>query len=285
MNTVASYLKVSGDFSRETLSLLSYVCKRDTSWILSHTEYQLSRAQITKFNSLLKRLSTGEPLAYLRGYQDFYNYRFNVSPSVLIPRPESEIIIEAGLSFAQAQAPAVFIDIGTGSGALILSLAAEIKRKLPRLFKTCDFMAGDISSPALNVARNNAAKLGLSKKVFFKRGDLFLPFVKTASKESRPLFIAANLPYLTPKEARTEISIAHEPKTALLGGRDGLSLYRRLLKQMRAVKTHPIYLIMEINPQQETALMRCASACFHKSKIKKVSDLTGRTRFISILNN
>lgn len=285
MDTVASYLKVNGDFPRETLSLLSFVCKRDVSWSLSHPEYKLSRLEIKLLNSLLNRLRAGEPLAYLRGYQDFHNYRFTVSPAVLIPRPESEIIIEAGLNFANAHEPAFFIDLGTGSGALILTLAAEIKRELKRVYKNSDFLAGDISAPALKVAKENAKKLKLSKKINFKRGDLILPFIKTVSKDLRPLFIAANLPYLTPQEARDEVSIAYEPKTALVGGRDGLSLYRRLLKQMRTLKARPFYLIMEINPQQATTLMRISQAAFQKSVIQKVPDLSGRTRFISIRNN
>ncbi|MDP3836763.1 MAG: peptide chain release factor N(5)-glutamine methyltransferase [bacterium] len=285
MNTVASYLKVNGDLPRETLSLLSFVCKRDVSWIISRPEYKLNRLEIKLLDSLLKRLGAGEPLAYLRGYQDFHKYRFKVSPAVLIPRPESEIIIEAGLNFANTQEPAFFIDLGTGSGALILTLATEMKREQKRVFKNSEYLAGDISAPALKVAKENAKKYGLVNKIGFKRGDLILPFIKTVSKDSRALFIAANLPYLTPQEARNEASIAFEPKTALVGGRDGLSLYRRLLKQVRTLKARPFYLIMEINPQQATTLIRISKAAFKNSVIQKVPDLSGRTRFISIRNN
>ncbi|PKM87461.1 hypothetical protein CVU83_03000 [Candidatus Falkowbacteria bacterium HGW-Falkowbacteria-2] len=284
MENVASYLKVNGDFPRETLSLLVFVCKRDESWILAHPEYKLTTLEKKQLNSLLKSLRTGQPLAYLRGYQDFHNYRFVVSPSVLIPRPESETIIEAGLNFAATHEPAFFVDLGTGSGALILTLSNEIKRINPKKYKNSHFLAGDISAPALIVAKKNAKKLDFSAKVSFKRGNLILPFLATLKNASRPLFIAANLPYLTPTEAKTETSIAYEPKLALVGGRDGLSLYRQLLKQMSALKAHHFYLIMEINPHQEGTLLAVAKRVFPKASIQKVPDLSGRTRFISIEN-
>lgn len=285
MATLATHLNKESELRREAQSLLAFVCRKDLSWLIAHPEYELKPGEEKLYQAKIKKLRTGSPLAYVIGEQDFYNYTFVVTPAVLIPRPESEIIIDEGLKAASGiEAPISFMDLGTGSGALIISLALELKTKQPTLYRRAKFFAGDISAKALIIARSNAKKYRLDKKIIFREGDLLAPFKKDINKLGHgKVFIMANLPYLTPLERRQEPSIASEPTLALIGGRDGLSLYRRLLKSLgKELKSRPFSLLMEINPQQETALINIAQLSAGSACIKKVPDLSGRTRFISI---
>ncbi len=285
MATIGQHLTANPAFCRETANLLAFVCRRNLSWLLAHPEYRLSPAQEKKFQQKYKHWQTGEPLAYVIGYQDFYDYRFRVSPAVLIPRPESELIVDAGLAYARLTAgkKLTFLDVGTGSGALIISFAKSLKEKIPAAYRQAEFMASDISTTALRIARANAHAYRLDRKIIFRLGDLLTPWRKIFNQQLNPLFIAANLPYLTPKERRSEPSLAQEPDLALLGGRDGLSLYRRFLPMMNnLLQNRPFCLLMEINPEQAPALIKLAGKYFTDDEIKKMPDLSGRTRFIKI---
>lgn len=283
---IAQHIKKAGKLSRETLSLLAFVCGRDLSWIIAHPEYRLKDKERKIFNKKYIKLQKGWPLAYLLESKNFYNHAFRVTPAVLIPRPESEKIIEIGLENLQSDCKRerIFLDLGTGSGALIVSLAAAIKKARPDIYEKSNFWASDISGKALKVASFNANRCRLSKKIKFKRGNLLLPWrfeIKNFSQS--PIFIAANLPYLKPLEREREKSIAHEPSLALIGGNDGLDLYRRLLAQVQKLKTQaPLHLIMEINPAQAASLVKEAKKYFQDAEIKKTPDLSGRTRFIEL---
>ena len=288
MATIGQHLAASPTFCRETASLLAFVCRRDLSWLLAHPEYQLSPRQEKNFQQKYKRWQAGTPLAYILGYKDFYDYRFRVSPAVLIPRPESELIIDAGLAYARliAGKKLTFLDIGTGSGALIISLAKSLKKIIPTAYRQADFLAGDISANALKIARANARAYRLDRKIIFRLGDLLTPWRKIFYQQANPIFLAANLPYLTPKERRREPSLASEPDLALLGGRDGLSLYRRFLPMTnKFLRDRPFCLLMEINPEQAPALIKLANKYFADDEIKKMPDLSGRTRFLKIQRN
>jgi len=283
MADIAYYLKIAGVQKREMISLLALVCNREASWLYAHPAYTLTAAENKKIKNRFDRLQQGEPLAYILSFQDFFNCRFRVSPAVLIPRPESELIVEDGLEYVNKNKQALIFDLGTGSGALIISLANELQKN-NGIFTHCRFYAGDISAAALTIAKSNAKTYKLTKNIIFKKGDLFLPFTSIISKyPAAPIFIAANLPYLTPAEQKNEPSIAREPKLALVGGRDGLSLYRRLLAQLKpALADRSFCVIMEINPNQAGTLSKLAKTALPQAAIKKVPDLTGRTRFISI---
>lgn len=276
---------VNGSLRREAVSLLAFICQQDISWVIAHPEYQLNLSENKIFKNKLKKLETGFPLAYIIGKQAFYNYQFQVSPAVLIPRPESELIIDIAYNYgvAQTNQSILFIDIGTGSGAIIISIAAEIQKKKAKLYKNSIFLASDISKKALNIANKNAQTYQVQSKIKFKSGNLLSPFKKElSSSKQRSIFIAANLPYLTPTE-REEASIKYEPSLALIGGQDGLELYRELLKQQaQLIPTQSLCLVMEINPQQAEPLIKLSKQYFKKEAIKKVPDLSGQTRFILI---
>lgn len=283
MATIEQYLSNSESFCRETASLLAFICGRDLSWIIAHPEYHLNTSENKRFRLRQKRLWQGEPLAYILGYRDFYNYRFRVSPSVLIPRPESEMIVEVGLAYAETKIEKKidFLDLGTGSGALIISLAKELKKTKIKTYRRSQFLAVDISPAALKIAKLNAKKYNLENKINFYNGDLLAPLISNDALLDGTWFVAANLPYLTPKERRQEASIAAEPDLALNGGRDGLTLYRRLLKNFNSLLgKNDFYLMMEINPNQAPALLALAAKQLPGAKLKKMPDLNGRTRFI-----
>ncbi|MDD3285509.1 MAG: peptide chain release factor N(5)-glutamine methyltransferase [Patescibacteria group bacterium] len=284
--TIGQNLSTAESFRREALSLLAFVCRRDASWVIAHPEYKLDNKESRLFAKKLSQLKSGWPLAYLLEEKNFYKHSFTVSPAVLIPRPESEMIVEAALEYHQKKhyRQQIFLDLGTGSGALIISIAGHINNQEISKNSCCYFGASDISAAALKVAEINARKQRLKSKISFRRGDLLLPWRRYLQiNRHSPLFIAANLPYLTPKEQAQEASIAYEPKLALIGGRDGLELYRRLLEQLASLKmSGPLFLMMEINPRQAPSLIKEAKKYWRPEYIQKKSDLSGRTRFIII---
>jgi HemK-like putative methylase len=166
MSDLTTNFKLNKKYSREIKSLLAFVCKRDLSWLLSHDKYQLSESEELLFKQIYQLLLSGTPLAYIIGQQAFYNYNFKVSPSVLIPRPESELIVDTAKEYlGQCQKKMACLDIGTGSGAIIISLAAELQKITPTIFGNCKFMAGDISTEAIRQAQANAHDYKLDDKI------------------------------------------------------------------------------------------------------------------------
>ncbi|MBN2884765.1 peptide chain release factor N(5)-glutamine methyltransferase [Patescibacteria group bacterium] len=286
MPTLADYFNLNKNFSREINILLAFVCKKELTWLLSHPEYKLQDQEESKFTKYYKLLQSGVPLAYIIGQQSFYNYNFKVSRAVLIPRPETELIVDIAKDYLlKNQGKTACLDIGTGSGAIIISLAAEIKKLSTEIFKTSKFLAGDISTKALKIAQDNAKAHNLEDKIEFIEGNLLEPFISTlAKKHFKSLFIAANLPYLSPSERQQEKSITMEPDLALLGGEDGLDLYIELLQSLHNNRQLiPFHLIMEINPWQSELLIQSVNNNFPEVQIKKTSDLSGQTRFIEVI--
>ncbi|MDP2736815.1 MAG: peptide chain release factor N(5)-glutamine methyltransferase, partial [bacterium] len=217
--------------------LLSKILKKPREFILAHGENKLTAEQIKNFQSLVFRRLKGEPIAYLTGHKEFYGLNFKVNKNVLIPRPETELMVEEALklvarsSSASARQrrdgqPVTLADIGTGSGCIIIALAKQnINGKL---------LATDISAKALAVARQNAKNNHVDKKIKFLKGGLLEPIVKNKLIINRqPLIILANLPYLTPTQIKNSPTIKYEPKLALAAGSDGLKYYRRLFKQIK----------------------------------------------------
>lgn len=288
MSSIKNILtQVDKCLEKEVLTVLTSLLNKDLSYILAHQEHELSEKEEEKISRLLKKLEMGYPLAYLIKEQYFYSRPFLVSQDTLIPRPESEEIIDQLISKILAtKDKQIFIDIGTGTGALIISIAKELEKKSLDRYQTALFLAGDISAAALKIATKNAKALGLSKKIVFKLSDLAAAFlIDINSQLDGSIFIMANLPYLTPKERSSEPSIRYEPDLALIGGPDGLSLYRRLLKQLKPISVNrKYYLIMEINPGQADSLIKLCQVNYPQAIIQKKSDFRGQTRFIVMSN-
>jgi release factor glutamine methyltransferase len=244
----------------DALILLEYILKKDRSWILAHDEEIINKKDLLAYNKLITKRANLWPVAYLTGEKYFYGYKFLVNKNVLIPRPESELIIETILPLLNKKT--VLIDLGTGSGCLIISLLLQNKNLKQAI-------AIDISSLALKVAKQNARNYGLSKKITFIKSDL-LKNINFKKLDNNNIIIMANLPYLKPSEMK-EPSIKHEPKQALVAGTDGLKYYRELASQLKNICQKTI-LICEINPGQKNGFKKI----FPKTEFRK--DLSKKIR-------
>lgn len=214
--------------------LLMHALGRDRTWLYTHPEAELDASAAREYFALIARRAAGEPTQYLTGKQDFWGLEFEVTPAVLIPRPETEHVIEVALERLGARgikinmrtgepSPLLRIaDVGTGSGCLAVALAHELPH--------AEIFATDISAAALEVARRNAARHSVSGRVHFFEGDLLGPV--SASSGSFDL-IVSNPPYVAQDEAKTlarEVR-EHEPHAALFGGPSGIEMYERLIEQ------------------------------------------------------
>lgn len=211
--------------------MLSDALQQSRAYVLAHPEEELSDAATQRFEDAVARRSTGEPLAYIRGSKELYGRSFIVTPDTLIPRPETEELID--LIKPTLDPKSSVWDIGTGSGCIAITLALETSATLSGF---------DISTTALTIAQKNADQLGAS--VTWGEADM-LP----AASET-PDVIVANLPYLTPAQIAERSELAFEPRAALDGGADGFDLVRRLLDE-----TPPQCIIyLEIDPSHEAPL-------------------------------
>ena len=258
--------------------ILAFVIKKPREFLLTHPNNELNEPALKIFHFLEKKRLSNWPAAYLFGYKEFFGLNFQVNPAVLTPRPETEMIVEEIIRLSRETERPLIIDIGTGSGVIIISAAKELKRLEPLLYKQSAFFGLDISAPALKIAKANAQVHGLARKITFNRGDLLKPV--TGLIAGRDLIIAANLPYLTPTQIKQAPSISREPRLALDGGQDGLKYYRCLLVQLKKAKARSIVLICEIDPAQAKPLKAIMSKIYPQSLIKIQPDLTKRNRFI-----
>ncbi|MCX6795124.1 MAG: peptide chain release factor N(5)-glutamine methyltransferase [Candidatus Falkowbacteria bacterium] len=250
--------------------LLAFVLDCDRSFLLINHQQELSKEYLERYQELVKKLFSGWPLAYLTGEREFYGRPFLVSPATLIPRPESEMIVDIVKEEAKKYQQAVLVDVGTGSGCLIISLASE-------LGKDFKYYGLDISEKALKVAKDNA-KIN-RVKVNFKNSNL----LSGLPKQSGQLFIIANLPYLTKEQVVREVSIKKEPRSALISGKDGFKDYRNLFEQLADRKDlRDFYLIIEIDPSQAKLAKIEANKYLPNKKVELIKDLRGKHRFAII---
>lgn len=259
----------------DALRLLEWSAHRTAAWILAHRDDELETAACARYAGAIERRALGEPVAYIAGAAGFYGRTFAVTPDVLVPRPQSEHVVEAALGALRDGAPAVaeprVCDVGTGSGILAITLACE----LPAARVT----AIDISAAALAVAARNAAYHGVAGRVRFLQSDAF---ARVAPHE-RFECIVANLPYvktaeLEPRPAPT----AFEPVLALDGGPDGLAVYRKFLAGAAGRLTFPGAMFLEAAPGTATALADLVRAAAPESRTSVVLDYGGRERVVVV---
>ena len=238
-----------GDARREAGALLSHVIGKDRTFLISHAEDQISESEAERFRAVVERRAGGEPAQYIVGSQDFYGRTFRVTPAVLIPRPETELLIEAALAVMNADAR--ICDVGTGSGCIAITLLCE--RKDARA------VAIDVSEEALNIARENASEQSVGTRIEFVRSDCFTaldrkPDLFNLSFDlilSNPPYVSANMLPGLQREVRD-----HEPQVALSPGEDGLSVIRRLLNDSPRFLRENGHLIMEIGFDQGEAVQQ-----------------------------
>jgi release factor glutamine methyltransferase len=228
---------------REAVSLLAHVLGRDRSFLIAHSDESLPDEQYQTFKSLITRRSQGEPLQYLTGHREFFKLDFEVSPDVLIPRPETELIVEAAIELCKAEPAPVIADIGTGSGCIAISLLHELGNAVA--------VGADISVAALHLAQRNAERHGVQERLTLVQSDCF-----AAVPDTKPFsLIASNPPYVSDEEIEhLGREVRFEPRAALAGGPDGLSVIRRLLSEARRFIRPQGYLVFEIGFGQSEAV-------------------------------
>ena len=230
---------------REAGSLLSHVIGKDRTFLISHAEDIVARDDLARFREAVARRASGEPLQYITGVQDFYGREFRVTTDVLIPRPETELLVEAALEVIAHKPAPLICDVGTGSGCIAITLVCE--RTDARA------VAVDVSAPALAVAEDNSRRHGVSDRMRFTISDCFESVDRTAFDlvVSNPPYVAAAALSGLQREVRD-----HEPLVALSSGADGLDVIRRLLRDAPAFLKTDGYLIMEIGFDQGEKVQR-----------------------------
>jgi len=253
-----------------SLLLLGQALNQPKTWLLTHPEVEIQSKEFSALQKALNRLLQGVPLPHILGEWEFYGRPFLVSPEVLIPRPETELLVERAIALAGRLPRPLIADVGTGSGAIAVSLAAELPRAA--------LIATDISRPALRIARRNASKHALSP-IHFLQADLLLPL---AAKFN---LICANLPYI-PTATLQELDVVQwEPTLALDGGPSGLDLITRLLHQAQTRLASAGSLLLEIESTLGQKTLALARSVFPGAEVTLRQDLAGRDRLIEIRSN
>ncbi len=230
----------------DTLLLLEDTTGRDRAWLIAHPEQKLQGSDIEKMNKKIAQRMQHTPLAYIRKRIEFFGRNFDINSAVLVPRPETEAIIELARSLSLPTRPTI-ADVGCGSGCIAITLALEIPSSQVAAF--------DINPDAVELTKQNARLHGA--KVQVVQQDL----LTGTNPQQRLNLVAANLPYV-PDNYTVNKAAAHEPRQAIFAGEDGLDIYRRFWQQLK--NQCPIYVITESLPEQHTAMKALAQAAGYK---------------------
>ncbi|HRY60228.1 MAG TPA: peptide chain release factor N(5)-glutamine methyltransferase [Patescibacteria group bacterium] len=251
--------------------LISFLLGCNLEKLISNTQYPMTNAQFNKYKKLISKRKKNYPIAYIVGKKEFYGIDFYVNEDVLVPRPETELIVENVINYCRGRkfsAPTRILEIGTGSGCIALTLA----KYLPKTKIT----AVDISEKALKVARYNLRNTQYPiSNIRFKKSDLL------QNIKSKPDIIVANLPYLTHDELQ-EPSITKEPRLALYGGKEGLEIYEKLFSQIKERKWDSLSLFLEINPSQKNKIIKIAKKFFPNAVVDIKKDLAKKDRVVIV---
>ena len=250
-----------------SLVILSHVLKQSKGWILAHGDYQLTNNENQALQRSVEQCLEGFPLPYILGFWDFYGRTFIVSPDVLIPRPETELLVEQAIAFSRHIKRPFILDVGTGSGAIAVSLAAELP--------SATVIASDISKKALNIAQKNALQLG-QNQINFVQADLLAPFWQKFD------IICANLPYIPSRVLDTLEVSRWEPRLALDGGASGLEPIQLLLEQAQSLLACPGIVLLEVEASLGAGSISLAKDLFPHAQHILHRDLAGRDRVLEI---
>ena len=256
--------------------LIAHIINKPRTWVMAHPELTLTTEQQNQLNESLMRLENGEPFPYVLGHWEFFGLDFEITPDVLIPRPETELLVEKAIVWLQ-ESPVrrTVADIGTGSGAIAVALAANVP--------DADILATDISSDALQVAKRNSIKHGVSERIEFIECDLLPTDPSSFILHHSSLdLLCANLPYI-PTHTLSQLPIfGREPTVALDGGADGLELILRLLNIAPEWLAPNALILLEIEATLGIQAFNLAYDLFNQAEIHLHQDLTGRDRLLEI---
>jgi release factor glutamine methyltransferase len=254
--------------------LLEYVTQANHSQLIAHPEKELNHSERMAYQELLLRAAHHEPIPYLLGSAPFYGFDFIVSPAVLIPRPETELLLDTVVDWAWKIINEFdtfnIVDVGTGSGCVAITLAG--------IFPNAHIEAIDISADSLAIAKVNSVKFRVNDRINFLHGDLLIPIT------FNPNLIVANLPYVADDEWSTlDQSVRlFEPEIALRGGSDGVDMIEDLLVQAKDRLTPGGGIFLEIGWQQGPMVLQIATSLFPRATIRVRADLSDQDRIVMI---
>lgn len=260
------------DFWLESVLILSHALGKRKEWVLAHPEAQVEEEEERLFFSLLERRAKREPLPYILGQIEFYGIPLKIDQRALIPRPETELLVEKALEWARNLPSLTIADVGTGSGAVAIALALHLGEK--------GFIYALDSSPqALELARENASLNQVEKRIVFVLSDLL-----SALEEPVDL-IVANLPYIPSAQLeKLAPELRWEPREALDGGPDGLAIIRKLLLQAPSYLQRGGAMFLEVGPGQARKVKALARKAFPNAQISSFPDLRGIMRVVMVKN-
>jgi release factor glutamine methyltransferase len=271
--------------------LIAHSLGKTREFVLTYPNHEISKSQISNLKLLLKRRVQKESIAHILGHKEFYGLDFIVNKDTLIPRPETEMMVEEVVILLRnmLRSKITILDVGTGSGCIIVSIA-NLNSRLRGNDKV-KYFASDISKEALKIAKKNSKQHNLTEKITFLQGDLFLPFLKNkklTDLKVDQLIITANLPYLS-KEIYQSAPLdvkKYEPKSALYSPELGLQHYRKLLEQLKLIpedqQPKNINCLLEISPEQKKPLTKLIKDIFPAAEIEFKKDLANKWRICKI---
>jgi release factor glutamine methyltransferase len=228
-----------GEPRREANSLLAFALGKDRTFLIVHSEYQLSEKESENFQDILIRRANREPLQYIRGTQEFFGLDFIVTPDVLIPRPETELIVEAAIEILRTKENPLFCEIGTGSGCISISILHEIK--------SASAIGADVSENALKITKLNAEKNSVLERLRLIKSDVFENF-----ENEKFDLIVSNPPYISIGDFENlQLEVKNfEPQTALTDNKNGLSIIEKIISDAPKFLKSDCYFLMEIGFDQ-----------------------------------
>lgn len=257
------------DAGLEAQLLLAHVLEKNRTWVLAHPEIILSERQFGQLNLLLEKRASGIPLPYILGHWEFFGLDFVVTPDVLIPRPETELLVEQALVWLNNHPSQLMIaDVGTGSGCIAISLA----KNQPDIH----LLATDQSQAALDLARENASRHGVADRIEWKKTNLLDEY------PSKLDLVVANLPYIPSTTLDNLPILKHEPRGALDGGSDGLRFINELLLDTQRWWAPGGTILLEIEAGQGESAPRLAHELLPDTMITLLPDLAGLPRILKI---
>lgn len=255
---------------REAVSLMMHALGKDRTFLYAHREYVLSEAEETKFVGIIERRANREPLQYITGIQEFYGLEFEVTPDVLIPRPETELLAEHGIACMEVREHKRFLEIGVGSGCISISILKNVP--------TARAVAVDISPAAISVAERNAVRHGVRDRIEFIQSDVY------ENVEGKFSLIVSNPPYIPDNEIAGLMKEVRsfEPPPALAGGSDGLSILRRIIDEAPAYLEDAGVILLEVGAGQAGSVY-CMFDMDNFTMRQITEDLAGIGRMVSAL--
>ena len=293
LNKSVLELKRSGIDTPEldTKVLLVAAMAKQDAFVYSHPDFLVTNAQYAKFRRFIRRRKCGEPIAYILGHKEFYGYSFRVNKNVLVPRPESEWLVEKSLEYIKKLSDNSYqisvLDVGTGSGCIILSLAKECEKQFNHqpagrqgsTIQQFNFYAVDSSKRAIAVAKNNLRLLKPVHSTLFLNSNLFS---SARLKNKKFNIIVANLPYVPPQLKKVKSSIDFEPQDAIFARNNGTEIIKKFLSESTNHIEKECLMLLELDPRNANDLLNFTKKIYPVAEINLRKDLAGLDRYLEI---